>query len=125
MTKDRSWDTPSSAKLVGDPSMAAVDSSSEVTRSRSRVHPGSTPVDPHPKLPMHEHAPRISRARLTEAEFEVTTAVEGTGVVGVLRKGDGPTVELRVPVDALPVREASGLPYWLMTPPGEALGGGA
>src|SRR6185312_3953614 len=34
-----------------------------------------------------------------------------TGVVGVLRNGDGPTLMLRADMDALPVREATGLPY--------------
>jgi amidohydrolase len=37
--------------------------------------------------------------------------VGGTGVVGVLRNGDGPTVLLRADMDALPVREETGLPY--------------
>jgi amidohydrolase len=37
--------------------------------------------------------------------------VGGTGVVGLLANGDGPTVMLRADMDALPVREATGLPY--------------
>jgi amidohydrolase len=41
----------------------------------------------------------------------VTEGVGGTGVVGLLRNGDGPTVMLRADMDALPVREATGLPY--------------
>ena len=41
----------------------------------------------------------------------VTTGVGGTGVVGVLANGDGPTVMLRADMDALPVEEATGLPY--------------
>ncbi|HZJ05879.1 MAG TPA: hypothetical protein VFD59_10460 [Nocardioidaceae bacterium] len=35
----------------------------------------------------------------------------GTGVVGVLRNGDGPTVWLRADMDPLPVREETGWPY--------------
>jgi hippurate hydrolase len=53
----------------------------------------------------------IVAARLTGLGFDVTTAVGGTGVVGILRNGDGPTVLLRADMDALPVREDTGLPY--------------
>ena len=35
----------------------------------------------------------------------------GTGVIGILRNGDGPTVILCADMDALPVKEAIGLPY--------------
>jgi hippurate hydrolase len=45
------------------------------------------------------------------AGYEVTTGVGGTGVVGVLRNGEGPTVMLRADMYALPVKEATGLPY--------------
>ena len=43
--------------------------------------------------------------------YEVTTGVGKTGVVGLLRNGEGPTVMLRADMDALPVQEATGLPY--------------
>lgn len=43
--------------------------------------------------------------------FETTTGVGGTGVVGVLRNGDGPVVMLRADIDALPVAEQTGLAY--------------
>jgi hippurate hydrolase len=49
--------------------------------------------------------------RLRQAGYEVHEGVGGTGVVGVLRNGMGPTVLLRADMDALPVREATGLPY--------------
>ena len=35
----------------------------------------------------------------------------GTGVVGVLRNGTGPTIMLRTDMDALPVEEKTGLPF--------------
>jgi len=43
--------------------------------------------------------------------FEVTAGVGGTGVVGLFRNGPGPTVLARADMDALPVLEATGLPY--------------
>ncbi|MEZ6059646.1 MAG: amidohydrolase [Planctomycetaceae bacterium] len=43
--------------------------------------------------------------------YEVTTGVGGHGVVAVLKNGDGPTIMLRTDLDALPVREATGLEY--------------
>ncbi|TWF95801.1 amidohydrolase [Saccharopolyspora dendranthemae] len=49
--------------------------------------------------------------RLREAGYEVTTGVGGTGVVGVLRNGDGPGVLLRADMDALPVREIEQVDY--------------
>lgn len=41
----------------------------------------------------------------------VTEGVGGTGVVGLLHNGDGPTVLLRADMDALPMEEATGLAY--------------
>ncbi len=43
--------------------------------------------------------------------FEVTEKVGNTGVVGVMKNGDGPTVLVRADMDALPMKEETGLPY--------------
>ncbi len=43
--------------------------------------------------------------------FEVTEGVGKTGVVGLLRNGNGPTVMVRTELDALPMEEKTGLPY--------------
>jgi amidohydrolase len=66
----------------------------------------------HPELSHQEHRTAgLVAERLTQAGFEVTTGVGGTGVVGILRNGGGPTVLLRADMDALPVKEDTGLPY--------------
>ncbi|MCP4247052.1 MAG: amidohydrolase, partial [bacterium] len=49
--------------------------------------------------------------RLKDAGYQVTTQVGGTGVVGVMANGDGPTVLIRGDMDALPIVEDTGLPY--------------
>ena len=49
--------------------------------------------------------------QLTGDGFAVTSGIGGTGVVGVLANGSGPTVLLRCELDALPVREETGAPY--------------
>ena len=48
-------------------------------------------------------------SELREAGFEVTEQVGGTGVVAMLRNGNGPTVMMRADMDGLPVEEKSGL----------------
>ncbi|MEU7818188.1 amidohydrolase [Pseudonocardia sp. NPDC049154] len=66
----------------------------------------------HPELSHQERrtAERVSE-RLRHAGYEVHEGIGGTGVVGVLGNGTGPTVLLRADMDALPVREDTGLPY--------------
>lgn len=71
-----------------------------------------TDIHAHPELSMQEtRTADIAAARLRAAGFDVTTQVGKTGVVGLLRNGDGPTVMLRADMDALPVEEATGLAY--------------
>lgn len=64
----------------------------------------------NPELSLVEHktAARLAK-ELTDAGFDVTTGVGGTGVVALLRNGDGPLVMMRADMDGLPVAEKSGL----------------
>lgn len=69
-------------------------------------------VHAHPELSMQEtRTACLSAKHLRDAGFEVTPQVGMTGVVGVLKNGPGPTVMLRADMDALPVKEETGLPY--------------
>ena len=66
----------------------------------------------HPELSMQENRTAgIAAERLRAHGYDVTTGIGTTGVVGVLKNGYGPVVMLRADMDALPVREATGLPY--------------
>src|SRR6202047_5254125 len=69
-------------------------------------------IHSHPELSMQEERTAgVAANHLRAAGYEVTTGVGKTGVVGLLRNGEGPTVMLRADMDALPVQEATGLPY--------------
>jgi hippurate hydrolase len=66
----------------------------------------------NPELSMQEQRTAgIAAAWLRQSGYEVTEKIGGTGVVGVLRNGDGATVLLRADMDGLPMKENSGLPY--------------
>lgn len=90
--------------------------SGEVARGLTAIYPELDAL----YLELHRH-PELSgaetrtaatlAAQLRKLGFEVTTGVGGTGVVGVLRNGQGPTVMLRTELDALPLSEKTGLPY--------------
>ena len=66
----------------------------------------------NPELSFLETATAARLAKeLRSAGAKVTTGVGGTGVVGMLRNGEGPTVLVRADMDGLPIREESGLDY--------------
>ncbi len=66
----------------------------------------------NPELSMQEfRTAKIAVDYLTRYQFEVTTEIGVTGVVGIIKNGEGPTVMLRADMDALPVAETTGLPY--------------
>ncbi|MFF8381459.1 amidohydrolase [Streptomyces sp. NPDC015661] len=66
----------------------------------------------HPELSFQEfRTAGVVAERLRAQGWEVTEGVGRTGVVGVLANGPGPVVLLRADMDALPVKEETGLPY--------------
>jgi hippurate hydrolase len=71
-------------------------------------------VDLHknPELSLMEVKTSAKMAdELRKLGFEVTTGVGGNGVVGIFRNGKGKTIMLRTDMDALPVKENTGLPF--------------
>ena len=66
----------------------------------------------HPELSFQEEKTSARVAEeLRHAGYEVATGVGKYGVVAVLRNGPGPTVLVRTDMDALPVKEQTGLAY--------------
>ncbi|GGD62869.1 amidohydrolase [Croceicoccus mobilis] len=66
----------------------------------------------NPELSGEEHRTAAKLAGIMRGlGFEVTEGVGGTGVVAVMKNGEGPTVLLRADMDGLPVTEATGLPF--------------
>ncbi|RQU96716.1 M20 aminoacylase family protein [Burkholderia cenocepacia] len=70
-------------------------------------------IHAHPELGFAEtRTARIVAAQLAEWGYDVTTGIGGTGVVGRLRRGTSSrTLGLRADMDALPIREETGLPH--------------
>ena len=67
----------------------------------------------NPGLSLQEHyAAETAEKHLRGLKgFNVRTNIGGTGLIGVLKNGEGKTVLLRADTDALPVKELTGLPY--------------
>ena len=67
----------------------------------------------HPELAFAEFRTADKVATLLrEWGYQVSTGIGGTGVVGTLRRGQGDkSLGLRADMDALPIQEATGLPY--------------
>src|ERR1700746_3008684 len=67
----------------------------------------------HPELGFEEHRTSDIVAKKLEAlGIEVHRGIGGTGVVGVLREGNGPvSLGLRADMDALPILEANDVAY--------------
>jgi len=66
----------------------------------------------NPELSMQEErTPAKLAPEMRKLGFEVTEHVGKTGVVAVMKNGPGPVLMLRADMDALPVKEQTGLPF--------------
>ena len=102
--------------LLAGPALAAADKSPSSAESVNAILPQMEALyidlHQHPELSFHEQRTAATMADgLRKLGFDVTTGVGKVGVVGVLKNGAGPTVMLRTELDALPVKEQTGLAY--------------
>lgn len=113
------------AALAGAPPRArAVDPKmgqkidAEIEKVRAEVVKIRRFIHMNPELGNREvETARLIASKLQPLGFEVRTGVAGTGVVAVLRGGQpGPAIAVRADMDALPVQEATGLPYKSLNP---------
>lgn len=79
---------------------------SEIIRLRRDIHA-------HPELAFQEvrTAQLVAETLREIGGIDIRTGVGKTGVVGQLGTGDGPTIGIRADMDALPINEATGLPF--------------
>ena len=95
------------------PGVAQIILSSKLTEEeRARLRKLYEELHAAPELSFNEEkTSRRLAQELREIGFTVTEKVGGWGVVGVLKNGEGRTVLVRTDMDALPVRELTGLPF--------------
>src|SRR3954449_3289792 len=66
----------------------------------------------NPELSMQEvRTPALLAPEMKKLGFQVTEHVGKTGLVAVMKNGPGPVLLIRADMDALPVREQTGLPF--------------
>ncbi|QKR99000.1 amidohydrolase [Sphingomonas sp. CL5.1] len=66
----------------------------------------------HPEVSFQEvRTAGILAAEMRRLGFTVTEKVGKTGIVAILKNGEGPVVMVRTELDALPLEEKTGLPY--------------
>lgn len=84
----------------------------ELTDEQTReMHALYSHLHANPELSMQEHKTAAFITRRLEALGLETFACGGTGVVGVLRNGNGPVIGFRADTDGLPIKEDTGLEY--------------
>ena len=82
------------------------DRAADLVEMRRHLH-----ANPELSFEEHETAAYVAE-RLESWGYEVTRNVGGLGVVGRLRQGEGGrSIAIRADMDALPIQEATGLPY--------------
>lgn len=98
--------------ISANESNANVEIEKALTRDYSYLE--SIYFDIHQKPELHDQEKETSARMALEMEkagFKVQNNIGGYGVVGILENGQGPVLALRTVMDALPIKENTGLPY--------------
>lgn len=96
----------------GHTSVHKKDIEAQVERCYDQVAALYQTLHRYPELPFQEYKTSARLAEMLETlGYDVTRGVGGTGVVAVMRQGEGPTVMLRCDMDALPIEEQTGLEF--------------
>lgn len=83
-----------------------------IARDTPRLQEIFKDIHQNPELGFMEiRTASIVASELERLGYKVTTGIGKTGVVGILKNGDGPTFMFRADMDANAVEEATGLPY--------------
>ena len=70
-------------------------------------------IHEHPELAYKEHrtAGKVAALLASFGVDEIVEGIGGTGLVGIIRTGEGPSIGLRADMDALPITEETGVAY--------------
>jgi amidohydrolase len=109
---------------LAPPGLLAVDAKTslkidqEIEKARPEIIKIRRFIHMNPELSNREYeTAKLVAAKLTSLGLEVKTGVARTGVVALLRGGQpGPTVAIRADMDALPVQEATSVPFKSLNP---------
>lgn len=112
-TPAQAQDTGSTAKVASKiPAALSAQVQSAIDADGPRLIEIYKHIHANPELPfMEKRTAGIVAKGLSALGYEVKTGIGKTGVVGILRNGPGPVVMYRADMDAVPVEEATGLPY--------------
>lgn len=107
------------SRLNTNPEIPPQDNNERLRGLLDRYRPALDPFEEvyrrlhtHPELSgQEEETAHTAAEHLRNAGYDVHTKIGGHGVAGILRNGEGPTILLRADMDALPLREKTGLPY--------------
>ncbi|MEQ1578232.1 MAG: amidohydrolase [Hyphomicrobium sp.] len=89
-----------------------IDLNSQVAADETRLIEIFKKIHANPELSIQEtETAALIAAELKTNGFEVQTGIGKTGVVGIMKNGPGPVIMFRADMDALPLKEESGLAY--------------